>query len=257
MTSFPYAMFEDTRPKLGLIVLQSDETIEDELRRILPDAVSLNVSRVPSSTRVTLETLGAMEQHLTQAAGLFPADKFFDVAGYGCTSASAQIGSDRVADLIRAGTHAQSVTEPVSALIAACRAGGIRRLAFLSPYIESVSGHLRAALAEHGIDTPVFGSFNEADEHRVAHIDPPSLLGAARSLMQGAEVDAIFSSCTNVKMFGVIPELQREFGIPVLSSNLVLGWHMLHLAGALPAGRQAWDMLAPETACRTLDANIF
>ena len=257
MTSLPYTVFEDTRPKLGLVVLQSDETIEDELRRTLPDTVSLNVSRVPSSTRVTLETLGAMEQHLAQAASLFPDGKNFDVVGYACTSASAQIGSDRVAELIRAGTRAQAVTEPVSALIAACRAGGMRRIAFLSPYIEPVSAHLRRVLADHGIDTPKFGSFNEADERRVAHIDPPSLIAAARSLMRGAQVDALFSSCTNVKMFRVIPELQTEFGVPILSSNLVIGWHMLHRAGALPEGRQAWHLLAQETACRNGSENIF
>ncbi len=257
MTSFSYVMLEDTRPKLGLVVLQAEETIEDELRRILPDAVSMNVSRVPSGAQLNPETLGAMEMHLAQAAGLFPQGKLFDVAAYACTSATAQLGQARVAELIRAGTRAHHVTEPVSALIAACKAGNIRRLAFLSPYIESVSARLRSVLAGHGIDIPVFGSFNEESERRVALIDPPSLMSAARSLMQDTQVDGFFCSCTNVKMFPVIPELQREFGVPILSSNLVLGWHMLHLAGALPEGVQAWDMLAPEAACRSAVTDIF
>lgn len=245
MTALPYTMFQDTRPKLGLVVLQAEETIEDELRRILPDDVSLNTSRVPSGAQLTPDTLGAMEKHLTQAAALFPEGKRFDVAAYACTSAAAQLGTARVADLIRAGTQARHVTDPVSALVATCRAGGLRRLAFLSPYIEPVSAVLRRLLAERGIDTPLFGSFEEAEERRVALIDPPSLLAAGHKLMQGGKVDALFVSCTNVKMFGVIPALRREFSVPILSSNLVLGWHMLHLAGALPEGRQAWDLLTP------------
>lgn len=248
MTSLAFDTFEDTRPQLGLIVLQSDETIEDEMRRIVPDRVSLNVSRVPSSTHVTLETLSEMEHQLTQAAALFPAGKQFDVAAYGCTSASAQFGPDRVAELIRAGARTRQVTtDPLSALLAACRMGGIRRLAFLSPYVESVSAHLRTRLHDHGIETPVFGSFHDANERRVAHIDPASLTTAARSLLEGGAVDALFSSCTNIKMFGVIPQLQQDYGVPILSSNLVLGWHMLQLAGALPDDCPAWRLLTAET----------
>ena len=31
--------------------------------------------------------------------------------------------------------------------------------------------------------------------------------------------------------FGVTPEIEAEAGTPVLSSNLVLGWHLAKLAG--------------------------
>jgi maleate isomerase len=243
VTALPFTTFDDTRPKLGMIVLQADETVEDEMRSLLPETVSLNVSRVPSGAQLTPETLGAMELHLAQAAGLFPEGKQFDVVAYACTSATAQLGVTRVAELIRAGAHARNVTEPVSALIAASHAGGIRRLAFLSPYIEAVSSRLLSVLATEGIETPVFGSFNEANERRVSLIDRNSLRDAGRRLLAGAKVDALFVSCTNVKTFGIIPELQMDFGVPVLSSNLVLGWHMLHLAGALPEKHQAWDVL--------------
>jgi maleate isomerase len=255
VTALPYTTFVDRRPKLGMVVLQADETIEDEMRRLLPASVSLNTSRVPSGAQLTPESLGAMELHLEHAARLFPESKRFDVVAYACTSASAQLGVARVAELIRRGTSARHVTDPVSALLAACRAGNIRRLAFLSPYVEAVSNRLRDVLAREGIETSVFGSFNESEERRVALIDPPSLLSAGRGLLSGADVDALFVSCTNVKTFGVITELQRDAGLPVLSSNLVLGWHMLRLTGALSENTQAATLL--ETACPTATANIF
>jgi maleate isomerase len=124
------------------------------------------------------------------------------------------------------------VTEPVSALVAACRALAIGRLAILSPYVASVSGHLRAVLRLEGIETPVFGSFAEPSEARVVSIDAASIIAAATALMRGAQVDALFLSCTNLRTLDVIAPLEQALGVPVLSSNLVLGWHMMGGQGA-------------------------
>lgn len=55
-----------------MIVLQTDETLEGDLRRMLPADAPLYVSRVPSGADVTPESLRAMSGHLTQAAGLLP-----------------------------------------------------------------------------------------------------------------------------------------------------------------------------------------
>ena len=52
----------------------------------------------------------------------------------------------------------------------------------------------------------------------------------------GAEMDAVFVSCTNLRSLSVIAEAEARIGKPVLSSNLVLGWHMLRLAGLTAAG---------------------
>ena len=71
-----------TRATMGLIVLQADETIEHDMRRILPlDGVATYVSRVPSGAEVSGETLAAMEAELSGAARLFPSPARFDVVG--------------------------------------------------------------------------------------------------------------------------------------------------------------------------------
>ena len=43
--------------------------------------------------------------------------------------------------------------------------------------------------------------------------------------------DAVFLSCTNLRTLNVIPEIEARIGKPVLSSNQVLAWHLLRLAG--------------------------
>ncbi|GAA6198856.1 Asp/Glu racemase [Aquicoccus sp. SU-CL01552] len=240
-----------THPVLGLVVLQADERIEADLRQLLPAPVDLLVSRVPSGLDVTPQTLARMEAELPRAAGLFPEAVGFDVIGYGCTSGAAQIGSARVAEKLRVGARAAHVTDPVSALVASCRSLGLRRLALLSPYVAAVSDRLRAVLAEQGIATPVFGSFAEAEEARVARITAGSIAQAARTLVAEGGVDGLFLSCTNLDTLPMIGALEREIGIPVLSSNLVLAWHMLRLAGA-PG--PAYDCALARTGARQKEA---
>ncbi|MBW4710009.1 aspartate/glutamate racemase family protein [Roseobacter sp. YSTF-M11] len=238
-----YTMTQTTPPQIGLVVLQSDETLEDDMRRLIPHSVRLLVTRLPSAREVTSETLARMEHHLSDAAALFPRNLAFDAVGYGCTSGTAQIGVERIATCVRDGTRTAAVTEPVSALLAACAALGAKRIALLSPYIESVSDTLRRVLADNGIDAPVLGTFAEAEEAKVARIDGPSIHAAALQTLENAQADALFLSCTNLRTLDVVPDLERAAGIPVISSNLVLGWHLLQCAGVIGADVLPGDLL--------------
>ncbi len=232
MTTFPYTLGTSvgTRARLGLVVLQSDETLEYDLRQIIPTKdIAVFTTRVVSAPDVTTDTLAQMERDLPSAVALFPPVEF-DVVAYGCTSGSSIIGPQRVADLVSAGCKTKVVTNPVDALIAACDHLGITSLSFLSPYVETVSRHLRGTLTQAGIDTTSFGGFDEAKEANVARIDGPSVVRAAVELFERAPRDAIFMSCTNLQTLSVIPEIEQRCGVPVLSSNLCLIWHMLKLA---------------------------
>lgn len=230
MKTLPYTLAEARPAQLGLVVLQSDETIERDFRRLIPEEVELLVSRVPSGTEVTPETLRSMEGHLTGAAALLPEAARFAAIGYGCTSGTSQIGVARVAELIQAGATTPHVTEPVSALIAACGHLGVQRLAIVSPYEERVSARLVEVLEETGIGVSAFASFDEAEEARVARISGPSMVAGVAALELGGS-DAVFLSCTNLRAVDVVAEIEAEAGLPVLTSNQVLAWHMLGLGG--------------------------
>ena len=229
--ALPYSLTSDDRSLIGLVVLQSDESIEVDMRRILPPSVELFVTRVPSGTAVTLESLRRMETVLTQAASLFPVEAHFRVVGYGCTSGTAHIGSERIADLIHAGTKTEAVTEPVSALVAACKTLGIKRLGLISPYVAAVSKQLRLVLADNEIIVTAFESFDEPEENKVARISPDSIKSAAIDLAQTGDCDAVFLSCTNLRTLDFIEDVEKATGLPILSSNQVLAWHLLCHAG--------------------------
>ena len=218
--------------RLGLLVLQTDETIEHDFSRLFPaDKVSLYVSRVPSAPLITKDTLAQMASELSASAALLPEAIHYDAVGYGCTSASSVIGSDKVEALVQQGCKTPVVTNPLRALIAACQHLGIKRLAFLTPYAIEVSEHLRVKVNEADITTPVFGTFNEASEENVVRIADQSIIDAALALGSNDDCDGVFMSCTNLRTLNVIKQIEDQIGKPVLSSNQVLAWHMGQLAG--------------------------
>lgn len=219
-------------PVAGLLVLSSDETLEQEMRHLFPvTGLALHSARVTNADRVGVETLAAMAETLTPAAAQLPAAPDYDVIGYGCTSATAVLGSDRVAALIRAGRHTRAVTTPLDALVAACGALGLRRIAVLTPYVPEVNAGVLAALQARGVEAPAAHGLGIPEEAAVARLAPAQILAPARALVEGAAVDGLFLSCTNLPTRAVVPVLEAETGLPVLSSNLVLAWHMARLAG--------------------------
>lgn len=233
MTALPYSLIPETAlpTPLGLIVLRADETLEPEFHATFAsDPVALYVSRIASAPDVTPDTLSAMEANIAASADLLPRSLTYAVVGYGCTSASAIIGSEAVAARIKSACNALEVTDPLRAAIAYAQHHGLSKLALLSPYIDEVNIPLRAAFAEAGLSTDVFGTFGEAEEARVARISEASILEAAMALGQDETVDGVFLSCTNLKTRNVLPRLQERLGKPVFSSNSALSWHMKNCA---------------------------
>lgn len=237
MSALPYDLNVDRPPQLGLVVLQSDETLEHDLRRLLPAEAEVLVTRIPSAPVVSSDSLAAMAREITDAASLLPRGADLSVVGFGCTSGAAEIGADKVALLTRKGVETAAVTDPISALVAACAHLNITRLALVSPYVAEVSARLRDVLAQAGITITAFASFEEAVEARVVRIAPGSLHQAALSTAAIAPCDAVFLSCTNLRTLDVIEGAEAALGLPVLSSNLVMAWHMTRLAGMETAGR--------------------
>lgn len=237
MSGFPYRRAGPIAPdRLGLIVLQVDETIEHDFRRLFGPEVALHVTRVPSGAELTPETIAEMAAHLPKAAALLPPAARFGAVGYACTSGATLIGPERVAELVAGACRTRAVTDPMSAALAAMRALGARRVGLVSPYVAGVVAPMRAAFEAAGHAVPAALSFGEKVEARVARIDPASIAAAARelagrALAGGAPVDAIFLSCTNLRTLDIIAPLEAELGLPVVSSNQALAWHMAALAG--------------------------
>ena len=237
------------RAVLGLIVLQADETVEPEFRGLVDlEGVVLYHSRVPSGAEVTPESLAAMRAEIPTAARLLPPTAALDVIGYACTSGATVIGEATVAEAIRSVRPGVATSDPLTAVKAACRALGIRRLGFVTPYIAEVSAAMRRNLEDTGLEIAAFGSFEESEEAVVARIAPASVLDAIVKVGAAPDCEAVFAACTNLRTAGVIAEAEARLDKPVVTSNQALAWHMLRLAGlpdASPAGGSLFRCALP------------
>lgn len=220
-----------TRANLGLLVLRTDQTIEDEFRYAMPDkGVALYEARLFSEVEITPPNLRKMYDEIPRTVGLLP-DVQFDVIGFACTSGSLVIGEDVIETRVQESMPGVKVTNPVTAARAALEALGVKRIALLTPYLANINHSLRASLIERGMDIPVMGSFNEPDDNLVARIRSQSIEKAILEVGGSQDCDAVFVSCTSLRVARIVEQVERKLGKPVTSSNHALAWHMLRLSG--------------------------
>jgi len=229
------------RAAIGVIVLASDGTLEYEFRQVcnLP-GVGLFHSRIYNDNTVTPETLKAMEAGITRACDVIVPGCPLDVVAYGCTSASIVIGEKQIFEQVQKSRPEVHCTTPVTAAFAAFKALGVRNIGILTPYRADVNAQVKAYFEKAGFKVPVFGSFNEKNDPTVARISPKSIRAAALEIGRHPKVEAVFVSCTALRLVNSVADIEAELGKPVTSSNHALAWHCLRLANVadnLPYGR--------------------
>jgi len=224
-----YSLHSPPQPTVGVVVLQTDEVLEDELRVWLSNDTRLLHTRIPSHAEVNTDTLSTMEAALPASLSLLPSTAPLSVIAYGCTSASTVIGEARVEAIVQEQFPEVKVTNPLTALKAQLDHLGVRKLALLTPYEPIVSEALRSNLTDHGVDVVSFGTFNEPLDSNVCRIDEASIKHAIKRLHDETHCDAVFASCTNLRTAGWIDAYSKELGTVVISSNSAMSWHINHL----------------------------
>ena len=220
------------RARIGLVVLATDYTIEHEFRKLVTlPGVDFYHARISNSTEINAKTLAAMKPLIKKTADLLLPGDDLEVIAYGCTSASIVLGDTLVASLLNASKPNAKTTNPAQAASVSLKTLKAKRVGILTPYEKGVNKLVQKSMEDRGFEIPVFGSFNENHDPTVASINKDSLIRAIRKMLSSAKVDAIFISCTSVKIADSITEIENEIGVPVTSSNHALAWHCLRLAG--------------------------
>ena len=156
-----------------------------------------------------------------------------DFGMIGCTSGATVIGPAGVVAAINRFNPAVKITDPMSAVVAACRVRGLKRLGFATPYVAEVSDTIRDLLRDAGLEIGAFGLFEQGDDCVVARIAPASVLAAIERVGGRTDSDGVLVSCTNLRTARIAAAAVRRIGKPGISSNLASLWHMLDLAGIL------------------------
>jgi len=194
--------------RVGLVVLATDFTIEHEFRQIFnEEKTGLFTARILNEVSITPQTLSAMEARITDTVNLI------------------------LPGGIRESRPDAKCTTPATAAFAAFNAFGAKRIAVLTPYRSDVNQIVKNYIENAGFKVPVFGSFNEENDPTVARIDAKSISNAVDRLKTLGEFDAVFVSCTNVRLMDVVCDIEKNTGLPVTSSNHAMAWHTMRLAG--------------------------
>lgn len=239
------------RAAVGLVVLATDQTIEHEWRHLMRlDGLALYETRLHNAPNINAQTLAAMEGDIAPAVRLLAAGDRLDVVAFGCTSGAMVIGEARVAERIRQARPGVACTTPITAAQVACRALGAQRIALLTPYVRDISDWMADYLDARGVRVARAASFNHGNDNEVARIDADSIARAVLALGAHDDVDAVFVSCTSLRVAEQVTALEAALGKPVTSSNHAMAWHALRLAGiddALPAFGRLFAAAAPES----------
>ena len=209
------------RAALGLIVLATDHTIEHEWRAMLTgiDGVACYESRLWNSASITPETLAEMERDIAYATKLIRPGERIDVVAFACTSGAMVIGDDKVAARVHEERPGTPCTNPIAAAVAGLKALDARRVALLTPYVDRINRMMRDYIVKRGLDVPVMGSFNHENDNEVARIDAASVEAAVLELGRHPSVDAVFVSCTSLRLVEQVEALESKLGKPVTSSK--------------------------------------
>lgn len=232
MKILPYTLAaddDDASPAIGLVILQSDETMEHELRHLLPDSYHLFHTRVANSQYIDEHSLQAMQARLPESVSLLPTHTTYRVIAYGCTSASTVMGEAAVATAIQGVFANCKVTNPITAIKAQLANIEARRIALLTPYEPDVCKAIITNLQASGYMIVHEGSFQETQDHNVARISRASLLDAIDTLSATRDIDALVVSCTNLRTIDLLELASESIGCTVISSNSALAWHIRSL----------------------------
>jgi maleate isomerase len=220
----------ESRVAIGLLALASDGVIESELRRFLHlDGAAVFVSRISPIADSTPQSLKTMEGELADVVSRILPGRMLDVIAFGCTSGAMAIGAERVAASIRRARPGVPVTDPVSASLKALAHLGMRRVAVLTPYIDSVNEMVGAYLSGQGLVIAERGSFKQtlSTINRISEDD----IYRAGVALGSRDVDGLFISCTGLRCASVLERIERDTGKPVVASNQALAWDVLRIAG--------------------------
>ncbi len=220
------------RASIGLLVLATDQTMEHEFRQLVRGrGVALYESRLWNDAEISRATLRAMRELIAPATKLILPGCRLDVVAFGCTSASMELGEEEVFRQIRSVRPEVKCTTPVTAAFAAFEALRARRIGVLTPYAPEVNENVRAYLTARGVDVAAFATFDKRDDRDAARIAPESVVEGVRALARSAALDAVFVSCTSLRLTEVVEAAEEEAGVAVTSSDHAMAWHCLRLAG--------------------------
>ncbi len=223
------------------VVVPFDFSLDWEYWKYLPEGVVLHFTRTPHLQRddgMYLAKASGKPSVVARTGRSLVSLRPHSVL-YACTSGSFIHGVEGERKL-REAMEAAGCANPVTASGAAMQALGLSgavKVAIATPYSAALTVKLVDFVAEAGFD--VVATHYLGLHRGIAAVSQSTIVDLVRRCA-GSGADAVFVSCTSMRTFGKVAQLEAELGVPVFTSNQVSLWAALTAADAL-VGRHAGD----------------
>jgi maleate isomerase len=226
-------------PQRGVgVIAPFDFALDRELWRWVPDDISLHLTRTPFvPVEVTLDMARMISEHETLRAAV---DALHVVQpeslAYACTSGSfvgGVLGEQAMCAAMRQASEGIPAVTTSGALLEALAELGVRKVAVVTPYTKSLTDSLEEFLGEAGI--AVTGRSYLGLTREIWRVSRRDIVDLIRGADLG-DADALFLSCTNLPTYDLIPQMEAELRIPVVSANQATIWAALRRIGAHAVG---------------------
>jgi maleate isomerase len=209
------------RTRIALLVPSSNTVMENDLHRGLPvDRFTVHTDRMYLVETTREAEIAMIEDHARPAAkDVDTTDP--DLIVFGCTSGGSLFGLDYDAKICRelgelAGCPALGVVSAVSDTLNQANA---RKMAVIAPYNEDLTRSVVAALKSDNREIVAAHGMGITINVELSDPTPEDIVRFAKEKLKGVSFDTLFVSCTNFRALEAKPALEKEFGVPVITSN--------------------------------------
>ncbi len=224
------------RAKFGVLGPATNTIVQPDFDDMRPEGITNHYSRIyvenanaisneafMSGTMVISENTLDAVRHVLPCAPDYLVMGMSAVTFYGGAEGAAQ-WKKRVEDYaeLNISVGSESLVESLKAY------GGIKKIAFMSPYYPVANDEVANFFSDHGYETVREHCLRCPSWTAIAQVPHDTTKQVMRDL-DSDEVDAIMQIGTNLSAVKVAAELEEELGKPVIAINTATYWHALRV----------------------------
>ena len=219
------------RARIGIIHPGGGDGHISDFYKIAPKGVSCGSSGVPLHKDESAEEMMHLDEHVVEAAKIIAGTKP-DVIAWVCTAGSFLKGKGHDERLIKEMEKATNIacTTTSTAIMAALKELGIKRLCLVTPYPKDVNEIEKKFIEDNGVKVVKADGLDLVEIYVLGHLSPNVLYRTAKAA-DVPESDGLFISCTGLDTFDIIEPLEYDLKKPVITSNQASYWLAFKMAG--------------------------
>ena len=216
-----------SNPRVGLIALASDFTIEKDFINVIKDKkIDFFVNRIECYNPLTKENLIKMSDKVTEVTKDILPDQELDCVVYGCTSGTIAAGHASIEKRVKEAKPMADVSTPSTAAIKALKKMNIKKVSIFTPYSKKLNDDVLDYFESEGFEVTSNLYFDIQDDYDIGKVDQ-NYLYEVLSKIDLNDADALFVSCSALPVLEIIDKLEKKLDTIVLSSNQALIWDTL------------------------------